>query len=158
MTLHKTTQLPISVGRDRKRDVRAQFAALCYRIVKDRPQILLISSRDTGRWIIPKGWPVDGATPAETAAIEAWEEAGAEGRAMDFALGMYSYNKLLDDGTQVPCLVTVFPFRVKRLAAEYPECEERKRKWFTPKKAAALVHEPGLAQILMRFDPRRIQS
>lgn len=146
------------VGRARKRETRAQFAALCYRIVKDRPQVLLVTSRDTGRWVIPKGWPIDGMTPAETASIEAWEEAGAEGRAVDIALGIYSYDKFLDDeGIVVPCMVTVFPFKVKHLANDFPEEDVRKRKWFTLKKAAQRVNEADLAQIILRFDPRRVR-
>ena len=64
-------QLPISIGGAKKSDVRTQFAALCYRVVKDKVQVLVISSRGTGRWIVPKGWPMDGKTPAEAALQEA---------------------------------------------------------------------------------------
>ncbi len=157
MTLHRTTQLPISVGRAQKRDVRAQFAALCYRVVKDKPQILLLTSRDTGRWIIPKGWPMDGLTPAQTAAAEAWEEAGVDGQVTDFALGIYSYAKRMDDETVLPCIVTVFPLKVKRLADDFPEMGQRKRKWFSLAKGAEKVTEPELAAIIRRFDPRRLR-
>ncbi|MHC0053284.1 NUDIX hydrolase [Actibacterium sp. D379-3] len=157
MTLQRTTQLPISVGRAQKRDARTQFAALCYRIVKDKPQVLLITSRDTGRWVVPKGWPMDGLTPAQAAAQEAWEEAGAEGRTHDFVLGIYSYDKLMPDSAPLPCIVAVFALKVKRLAPDFPEKGERKRKWFTLKKAAARVDEAELAQIILSFDPHRLR-
>ena len=134
--------------------MRSQFAALCYRMIKDKPQILLITSRDTGRWIVPKGWPMDGKTPQEAAATEAFEEAGAEGRVFDQVLGMYAYDKAMEDGTHLPCVVTLFPLKVQHLASDYPEAGERRRKWFTPRKAAAKVDEPELARILSRFDPR----
>ncbi len=157
MTVHRTTQLPISVGSARKRDVRTQFAALCYRIVKDRPQVLLITSRDTGRWIIPKGWPMDGKTPAQAAHCEAFEEAGVEGRAFDHVLGIYSYEKVLDDDSSpLSCVVAVFPVKVRRLVDDFPEVGQRKRKWMTLSKAADRVHEPDLAHIISRFDPHRL--
>jgi 8-oxo-dGTP pyrophosphatase MutT (NUDIX family) len=79
-------QLPISVGGGKKSDVRTQFAALCYRVVKKKVKVLVISSRGTGRWIVPKGWPMDGKTPADAALQEAWEEAGVIGKVVS-ALG-----------------------------------------------------------------------
>ncbi|MEM1303059.1 MAG: NUDIX hydrolase, partial [Pseudomonadota bacterium] len=96
MTLHKRTQLPLSVDITDKRDVRTQFAALCYRIVSDKTQILLISSRRTGRWIIPKGWPIDGRTPSSCALTEAWEEAGVVGKVTGGCLALYTYLKDVD--------------------------------------------------------------
>ncbi|MBB4020544.1 8-oxo-dGTP pyrophosphatase MutT (NUDIX family) [Confluentimicrobium naphthalenivorans] len=157
MTVQKTTHLPISIGQAAKRDIRTQFAALCYRIVKDKPQVLLITSRDTGRWIIPKGWPMEGVSPAKAAAQEAWEEAGAEGRTHDLVLGVYSYDKIMPNEAALPCVVAVFPLRVKRLAANYPEKGQRKRKWHSLKKAAARVNEAELAQIIAGFDPHRLR-
>ncbi len=157
MTLHRTTQLPISIGRAQKRDVRAQFAALCYRVVKDKPEVLLLTSRDSGRWIIPKGWPMDGLTPAQTAAVEAWEEAGVVGQVTDFALGIYSYGKRMEADLVLPCIVTVFPLKVKQLADDFPEKGQRRRKWFSLPKAAEKVDEAELAAIIRRFDPRRLR-
>lgn len=154
MSVHRSTYLPISVGRTQKRDMRSQFAALCYRIVKDKAQVLLITSRDSGRWIVPKGWPMDGKAPHEAAAVEAFEEAGVRGRVFDHVLGMYSYEKALEDGEMLPCIVTLFPLKVQSLAQDFPEAGERRRKWFTPRKAANKVDEPELARILAQFDPR----
>jgi len=157
VTLHKTTQLPISVGHAQKREVRTQFAALCYRVVKDKPQVLLVSSRDSKRWIVPKGWPMDGKTPAEAAALEAWEEAGVEGRVQDFVLGIYSYDKIMSGDHALPCVVAVFPLKVKRLAPEFPEANERNRKWFSLKVAATKVREPELAHVIAKFDPSKLR-
>ena len=143
---------PLMLSRSQVRDVRTQFGAFCYRIRQDKPQVLLVTSRGSGRWIMPKGWPVPGATPTEAALREAWEEAGVEGRVMGNALGIYSYIKV-DDGTQLPCVVAVFPIRVKRISKLYPEADQRRRKWFSLKKAAALVDEPELRQMIRDFDP-----
>ena len=145
--------MPLLERPERKTDMRTQFAALCYRVKADRPEVLLITSRGTGRWIVPKGWPVAGMTPAASAEREAWEEAGVRGRFHDICLGLYSYIKIVEDGPDLPCAAMVYPVRVKTLARNYPERGQRKRKWFSPKKAAERVAEPELARILLDFDP-----
>jgi 8-oxo-dGTP pyrophosphatase MutT (NUDIX family) len=150
-------QLPISIRASHKSDVRSQFAALCYRIRRGKPEILMITSRGTGRWIVPKGWPIDGKTPAASAAQEAWEEAGVAGTTHDSCLGLYSYNKILEDGSSAPCVAMVYAIKVKSLAKDFPEKGQRVRQWMTPKKAAALVAEPELARILKDFDPRAVR-
>ncbi|MDF1856700.1 NUDIX hydrolase [Pseudooceanicola sp.] len=136
---------------------RTQFAALCYRVVKDKPQILLITSRGTRRWIVPKGWPMAGKTPGACALREAYEEAGVIGRVADRPLGIYPYIKLMDDRSEVPCAGLLFPVRVSALRAEYPEVGERRRKWVSRKNAAARVDEPALAQLIRDFDPRQFR-
>ena len=146
-------QLPLSVRPSRKNDVRTQFAALCYRGRRDKTEILLVTSRGSGRWIVPKGWPIPGLTPVASAAQEAWEEAGVRGRGDDFCLGLYSYLKLVENGPDLPCVGLVYPVRVKSLARDFPERGQRKRKWFSPRKAAERVAEPELARILRDFDP-----
>ncbi len=93
MTLQSVKQKPISLMNSDKRDVRTQFAGLCYRMVGGKPEILLITSHRSGRWILPKGWPIDGKTPAEGAMTEAWEEAGVIGKVSPKCLGLYSYHK-----------------------------------------------------------------
>ncbi|MDP5349813.1 MAG: NUDIX hydrolase [Paracoccaceae bacterium] len=157
MTVQSIKQLPLRLKASHKSDVRTQFAALCYRVVKDKTQILLVTSRGSGRWILPKGWPMDGVTPARAAMTEAWEEAGVEGQAIDICLGMYSYAKVLGPDTLLPCVAMVYPVRVRDLAATYPESGARRRKWFSQKKAAKAVDEPELAQIIRHFDPRRLR-
>ncbi|MDW3222553.1 MAG: NUDIX hydrolase [Paracoccaceae bacterium] len=147
-------QLPISLSGARKRDVRTQFAALCYRIKKKKVQILMITSRGTQRWIVPKGWPMDGLTPAESAIQEAWEEAGVRGVSDGRCLGIYSYSKDANDLGELPCLAMVYAVQVNELATVFPEAGQRKRAWMTRKKAARVVEEPELARILRDFDPR----
>lgn len=122
----------------------------------EKPEFLLVTSRQRKRWIIPKGWPVDRATPTEAAETEAWEEAGVIGKVVPVCLGIYSYNKYMDDHQVLPCVVAVFPVRVKKLDADYPEKSERRRKWFSRRKAAKLVAEPELATMIARFDPRTL--
>ena len=143
---------PIHLKDSEKTGVRTQFGALCYRVRDEKPQILLVTSRGTGRWILPKGWPIDGASPSEAAMQEAWEEAGVEGKVMSNSLGIYSYVKE-DDGERMPCVVAVFPVKVQKLKKKFPEVEQRSRKWFSLKKAASLVEEPELSQIMRGFDP-----
>ncbi|MEM8576392.1 MAG: NUDIX hydrolase [Pseudomonadota bacterium] len=154
MTAPLIKQLPISVRAREKWDVRTQFGALCWRVVDQKLQVLLITSRGTGRWIIPKGWPMDGQTPADAALQEAWEEAGVRGRADSRPLGLYSYTKIVDGLPDLPCVAMVYAVRVKSLAKSYPEMGQRKRKWVSRKKASSLVAEPELARILRDFDPR----
>lgn len=147
-------QLPISLAGAGKRDVRTQFAALCYRIKKKKLQILLITSRGTQRWIVPKGWPMDRRTPAQSALQEAWEEAGVRGSSGGRCLGIYSFSKDADHLGELPCLAMVYAVRVDSLADDFPEAGQRKRAWMSRKKAARMVEEPELARILRDFDPR----
>jgi 8-oxo-dGTP pyrophosphatase MutT (NUDIX family) len=140
-----------------KRDVRSQFGAVPWRKHDGKVEFLLISSRRTRRWILPKGWPIHGATPAEAAATEAYEEAGVTGVASNVAIGFYSYRKLFD-GDDLPVVVAMFPLRVKKVLKEWPEMAERKRKWVSRKKAASLLHEPELRHIVRNFDPRRFKG
>lgn len=153
MSLLQLKQAPLQMTGSAKREVRTQFGALCYRVRKDQTQVLLVTSRQRGRWIIPKGWPVEGATPAQAAATEAFEEGGVEGKTFNICLGLYSYTKLMGDGDDLPCAVSVFPIRVKKVLDTYPEMKERRRKWFSVKKAAAQVREPELRKIIKHFDP-----
>jgi 8-oxo-dGTP pyrophosphatase MutT (NUDIX family) len=137
--------------------VHTQYAALCYRIRKDKPQFLLVTSRGTGRWILPKGWPMKGKTPSKTALREAWEEAGVRGRVGKDAIGMFFYRKLVGRKRMTPCAALVYPVEVKSLDGNFPEAKQRRRKWFGRKKAAARVTEPELAELIREFDPRKLR-
>ena len=137
---------------------RSQVAALCWRQDKGKPEVLLITSRETGRWVIPKGWPMKDVGIAETAQVEAWEEAGVEGKLAGTCLGLYAYHKVLGSGADVPCMVAVFPLKVKSLKDDFPEAKARKRRWFSPKKAAARVDEPELKAIIAGFDPSALRD
>ncbi len=133
--------------------IRTQYGALCWRLDRGTVQVLLISSRDSGRWIIPKGWPIDGLSPSGTALQEAWEEAGVTSEADPLSLGQYQYLKGMGPDQTIPCLVSVFAVRVARLKARFPERKERRRKWYPLQKAAAKVEEPALRDILASFTP-----
>lgn len=113
--------------------------------------VLLITSRDTRRWIIPKGWAEKGVPPHEQAAREAFEEAGLRGEIGASPIGSYRYVKRLQGGKTVPCRVDVFPLEVDRLLDEWPEKGQREAAWLTPADAAALVEEVGLVALLLEL-------
>ena len=129
---------------------RLQYAALCYRLNGGKVQILMITSHSGHRWTIPKDWPIRGRKPEETAAQEAWEEAGVKGKARDNCIGGFSYRKR---SNPQPHFALVFPIKVKKLDKRFPERGERKRRWMSREKAASVVKEKELAQLLRRFDP-----
>lgn len=144
----------VELGAGAPQETQSQFAALCYRSAgKEGVEILLITSRDTGRWIIPKGWPMKGRNGSETAMQEAFEEAGVEGKPAATPIGVYSYDKVLDNGAVQPCIVSVFAVQVSKLRKKYPEVGQRTRRWFKPKKAAEKVNEDELRALLANFTP-----
>ncbi len=140
-------------GKTKKIAVRQQFGVLPYRKTKIAGlEILLVTSRETRRWIIPKGWPIKALKPAEAAAQEAYEEAGLRGVTAPRAIGSYLYAKrLADKHTAIPCEVRVYPMRVRRQEAAWPEQAERETRWFSPESAMELVGEEGLKAIIADF-------
>lgn len=129
---------------------RAQYAALPYRIGADL-EILLVTSRETGRWVIPKGWPMKGRTRREAAAIEAIEEAGVEGRMTRKAVGAYEYLKVLRSGESQRCKVTVYAVEVNVQHETWREQDQRSSQWFVWDIAAAAVNEPGLGRLIRKL-------
>jgi 8-oxo-dGTP pyrophosphatase MutT (NUDIX family) len=137
---------------------RVQFAALPCGIAENgRPHVLLLTSRETRRWVIPKGWPIKGLKPREVAAREAYEEAGLIGSvAGKHAIGIYHYEKQLPGGPSL-CEVWVFQLWVEQQLDDWPEKDQRETRWFNVPRAAALVDEGGLAEIVRSaFAPLRI--
>lgn len=135
-----------------KRPNQLQVAALCYRKVGGKKEVLLVTSRGSGRWILPKGWPMEGMTAAEAARMEAWEEAGVEpAKISRKPVGTFEYTKDRDEDMPLPCDTNVYPVKVANLADEFPEAGERERKWFSPEDAANLVDDEGLKDILRHF-------
>jgi 8-oxo-dGTP pyrophosphatase MutT (NUDIX family) len=131
------------------RPSRFQVAALCYRRLGGEVQVLVITSRDTGRWILPKGWPKRGYDAGGTALEEAWEEAGVKSDgAPPRLIGTYRYDKRLKGGVPVTTDVEVFAIRVIKLLDDFPEVGERTREWMTPEDAAGVVDETGLKALL----------
>lgn len=158
MSLTRIKQRPLQLAANGKRDVRTQFGALCWRVKNGKVQVLLVTSRRRKRWILPKGWPIDGATPVEAAEREAWEEAGVTGKAISVCLGIFSYVKDLGADEKFPCVVAVFPVKVKQQATEWPEKSQRRRKWMSLKEASKLVEERELSAILANFDPDALRD
>jgi 8-oxo-dGTP pyrophosphatase MutT (NUDIX family) len=138
---------------DQAGSARMQYGALCWREAGATVEVLLITSRDTGRWIIPKGWPIPGLAPEAAAAQEAWEEAGVQGVVNPLSIGRYGYHKCLAVDAQVPCAVAVYGLQVLHLADSFPEATERRRQWFPAGTAATLVSEPDLGRLIGTFVP-----
>ena len=125
-----------------------QIAALCHRGEGAGREYLLVSSRDTARWIIPKGWPIRGLKSNETALQEAWEEAGVRtGRATSDPVGKYSYKKRRASGLDIPVEALVYSVAVEDMSEDFPEAHERTRKWVKADTAAGLVNEAELKSI-----------
>jgi 8-oxo-dGTP pyrophosphatase MutT (NUDIX family) len=129
-----------------------QAGAIAYRILDGKVEVLLMTSRDTGRWIIPKGNIAAGATPAQAAAHEAYEEAGVRGQiGSTIPLGFYTYFKKLASGEARAATVEVYLLRVDKQFGKWPEKGERKLSWLSPEAAAGLVEEPGVVPLLRRL-------
>ena len=136
-----------------------QVAALVYRVKKHQPEILLITSRGTGRWVLPKGWPQVGKTFAQSAQMEAYEEAGVRGDIASFPIGTYTYEKLdMSDGEVGDFVVDVFPLHFSHQEKKWPERGERQLDWVSIEKSARRVEEPGLKTLIASFDPEYVHS
>ena len=138
---------------NRPGEAMSRYAALPYSVDEEgRLNVLMITSRGTGRWILPKGWPDGGETGPQAAAREAVEEAGVWGHIDPAgALGCYHYLKGLKDGSSMPCRVTVFALNVEGFRADFREKGRRVLRWCSPAYGAELVDEPELAHLLRCF-------
>lgn len=134
---------------------KAQIAALPVRHGAEGLEVLLITSRETRRWIIPKGWPMRGCKDHQAAAREALEEAGVSGKVRKRPVGAYAYQKRLIDKVE-PCRVMVYLLEVDEQLASWREKDQRKRKWFSRDKAAKRVSDPGVARIILYLDAREV--
>jgi 8-oxo-dGTP pyrophosphatase MutT (NUDIX family) len=123
--------------------VRPQYGALPYRITDAGAlEILLVTTRKTKRWMIPKGWPIKGLKAAKSAAREAYEEAGVRGTIRAKSVGFFTYDKRQEeDGIIVPCAVRGFPLLVKRRDKTWPEYRQRQSQWFVPEEALSAKEE-----------------
>lgn len=135
--------------------VGIQYAALPWRQAGRRLEILLITSRETRRWVIPKGWPIKGLAPQDAAAVEAVEEAGVEGEIEAGAIGSYRYLKRMKGDHTIPIQVIVFPLHVLSQGEQWKEKEQRQLRWFPYRRAAALVAEPALRRVIRDFGEAR---
>jgi 8-oxo-dGTP pyrophosphatase MutT (NUDIX family) len=135
--------------------IRLQYACLPYRVkAGNQVEFMLVTSRETKRWVIPKGWPMKGKKPHAGAAREALEEAGLVGQVGREPIGSYDYQKRLKGGAAVPCRVEVFPLAVKSQRKSWPEKGQRTLRWFSTEEAAEAVDEPELRDLIRQFGER----
>jgi len=129
------------------RAIRLQYGVLPYRFTETNSlEVLLVRTRQTRRWIIPKG---KGLKPPKSAAREAYEEAGIRGTVGAKSVGVFSYEKLQEENSgAIPCEVRVFPMIVKRQLDTWPEAHEREAWWFEPVKALAAIKDEGLRELI----------
>jgi ADP-ribose pyrophosphatase YjhB (NUDIX family) len=141
-------------SREPDREPRTQFAALPWRRgAGGEVEVLLITSRETHRWVIPKGWPIKGSKSMKSAAQEAFEEAGVVGKIAKRPMGSYAYDKRLKNGRLQHVRVAVFALQVDSEAEAYPEAGQREKLWLPLTEAARRVDEPELMVLLATFKP-----
>lgn len=129
-----------------------QAGVIPYVVEQGEVRILLVTSRDTGRWVIPKGNIGAGHSPAEAAVQEAVEEAGVQGRlTSSLPLGFFPYFKRLSSGEARATTVEVYPLLVTKTLKNWPEKDQRQLRWVSAWDAAKMVDEPGLARMMIRL-------
>ena len=122
---------------------RVQYGALAYRLTdRSRTEVMLVTSRETQRWIIPKGWPQKGKAPYHLAAREAFEEAGIVGAVGRRSVGSFPYEKRLKNGGVVVCEVHVFPLKVTRQASNGQKKSNATSSGSLPKKQPKRCRSP----------------
>jgi len=137
MTREQSAELPIQTG------------ALPWRLAaKNGIEVLLVTGRRSGRWTIPKGWPMPGKSLAEAAEQEAFEEAGVRGTIDPNPIGTFRHVKQLNIAGDLEVNIVVHPLWVDRELPKWPELGQRKRKWFSPKDAAKRVDSPELSAMI----------
>ncbi|MBD9445119.1 MULTISPECIES: NUDIX domain-containing protein [unclassified Rhizobium] len=132
-------------------DLAEQVGALCYRKSLRGIDILLITTRQTKRWTIPKGWPCANLKAYQAAEREAWEEAGVRGKIRKKTFGHYTYTKYLKDNEHVTSIVGVYLLEVRRERLKFPEQDQRDLIWRHPREAAVLVQEPELKGLILKL-------
>ncbi len=140
------------------REPRTQFAALPWRQAGDAVEVLLITSRETRRWVIPKGWPIKGLKSRDTAGQEAFEEAGVTGTVAKKAMGQFHYDKRLRSGRLQQVRVQVFPLQVLDEHSDWPEQGQRDKRWMGLEEACLLVDEPELQALMAHFNPSSLDQ
>lgn len=132
-----------------------QTGALPWRIGPgNRAEVLLVTGRNSGRWMIPKGWPMRGKSLAKAAAQEAFEEAGVKGTISTKPLGSFRHVKQHLIFRPLEVSILVHALSVKRELAKWPESGERERRWFTLAEAASSVDSKDLAQLILQLEDK----
>ncbi|OIQ90591.1 NUDIX domain protein [mine drainage metagenome] len=130
-----------------------QYAALPYTVRNGDVSILLVTSRETRRWIIPKGWSKKTLAPCQVAALEAFEEAGLLGEVASEPCTSFTYWKQISEKKKKYCEVDVFMFCVLGEAETWPEMFERKRSWMSLEDASLCISDPDLSTFLRGLSP-----
>ncbi len=135
-----------------------QYAALPWRKAKSGIEILLITTSNSRRWIVPKGWPAEGLTPSECAAQEALEEAGVSGHIAPEPLGSFRHYKVRKSGENVLCTIYVFPMEVTQQRQNWPEKNMRDFRWCSVEEALARVKDLALRRLIIKLvkSPRQL--
>jgi hypothetical protein len=136
---------------DGEESLAIQYGVVPLRVVDGETRILLITSRQTRRWVVPRGNPIAGLDPAGSAAQEAFEEAGIRGTVSPEPLGAYRYDKRRRNGIVIPTEVQLFEMQVAEELPIWPEAGQRERRWFAPDAAADAVDEPDLKALLRQL-------
>jgi 8-oxo-dGTP pyrophosphatase MutT (NUDIX family) len=151
--LHKERQQSMKKSKGGVGETRVQVAAVPVRHTGEgNLEVLLVTSRTTRRWIVPKGWPIKGLDDNDAAAREAYEEAGVVGRIGKKPVGRYTYWKRLDDHF-VLCEVKLYRLAFERQLENWAEQSQRRVHWFSRQDAADLVDEPGLKTLIAGLEP-----
>lgn len=132
-----------------------QVGVLPYRIVDGDVECMLVTSRTSRRWIVPKGHIEPGLTARETARFEAFEEAGLTGVIGRRSIGSYVYTKRREKGGDT-CRVRVYPMEVAHQAEDYPESHQRERAWYRPEEAERAVGQKELGRLIRKFAEKQI--
>jgi 8-oxo-dGTP pyrophosphatase MutT (NUDIX family) len=135
-----------------------QVAALPWRLADDGGlEILLVTSRTSKHWLLPKGWPIPGKSGLEAALQEAYEEAGIQAKGPDTPLGRYAFIKVLHDATELPCSMAVYAVGSIEELAEWPEKGQRERRWFAQADAVSIAFDFNLSLFLaaVAYDKKR---
>lgn len=154
MTKRPVPARSVRTARPWRRAERLQVAALPWRRRADGGiEVLLITSRGTGQWIVPKGGIEAGLGPVASAAEEAWEEAGVRGRIEEKVAGAFTHMKSREGAPPLRCRVAVYRLEVEKVARSWPERGQRKRRWFALDDAMAAVRSGELRSILADLRP-----
>ena len=147
-----------AVTREAQGDLPIQTGALPWRLApKNGIEVLLVTGRRSGRWTIPKGWPMPGKSLAEAAEQEAYEEAGVQGTIDPRPIGTFRHVKQLNIAGDIEVDIVVHPLWVDRELEKWPELGQRKRKWFKPKEAAKRVDSPELSEMIRQSIKRSLR-
>jgi hypothetical protein len=143
-----TAEKKNAIRKAREGETIRQVAAIPYRLnERGEVEVMLVTSRETKRFIVPKGWPMKGKSGRKTATIEALEEAGVVGKTLKTPGGTYFYWKRLSSRF-VRVKVVVYLLTVTEELATWREQKTRQRAWLSPAEAAILIDEPELATLV----------